>query len=81
MGKILDGGGCVGWTQTLLMPLTDEVLKLGLWTPECPVPSLWAHCSLESLFFGARETSYSQIINLFPSSVPVFSSVSLITPP
>lgn len=61
MGKILDGRGCVGRTQTLLMSLSDEVLKLGLWTPkclplqhQCPVLSLWAlwaPSSLESLFF------------------------------
>lgn len=34
MGKILDGRGCVGGTQTLLVSLTDEVLKLGPWALE-----------------------------------------------
>lgn len=36
MGTILDGRGGVGRTQTLLMLLTDEMLRLGLlWIPGC----------------------------------------------
>lgn len=68
MGKILDGKGCLGGTQTLLMSLADWVLNLGLCTPEClplqyqcPVPSFWARHSLESLIFRGNWSQGDQL--------------------